>query len=131
MNMHVQHAWPDKASIGPVGMLVSVIKLRRLGMRISRREMVDSAPIIGRLVYEDAPRTDGGMVQHDRTANLYHSSSDGTGRIVAPLFDPFVVKWDANGIVMRGYEINVEGTVATQHVQVWLVRPLNEAGRSP
>lgn len=48
MNMHTQHSWPDKTT-RPAGMLVSVVKLRHKGERITKQDYDDAVPIVGRL----------------------------------------------------------------------------------
>lgn len=95
MSMHADQKWPDKAHAEPLGMLVSVVKLRRHGVSISKQEFDEAvaAPVIGRLLYEDPPPAgSGGMRRHRQAVQLRLPSPDGTGQAATPLFNPFTEK---------------------------------------
>ena len=48
--------------------------------------------------------------------------------LVQPLFNPEVIRIDARGVLMVGYEIHSEGTGAgrklAEHIQAWLWKPV-------
>lgn len=94
------------------GQLVTLVRLRTGGTK-SR-----GAAEHGYLVLEDLVVTPQVTYRPARSsANLYRAPDRlmGSGR---PLFDPEIVRWDARGVILQGWEI-ADGGV--QYRQVWLV----------
>ena len=118
--------WPAKTDLGIDGMLVTVVKLRQHGRRITRQEMDEATPLTGRITVELA--TGGsGVIAHSKVAELYSANQQRTtGSVTRPLFEPALMRWSKGGIVLAGFEINVIDGQAIQHYQAWLVRPLTD-----
>jgi hypothetical protein len=65
-------------------MLVTVVKLRQHGRRITRQEMDEAIPLTGRITVELA--TGGsGVIAHSKVAELYSANQQGTtGSVTRP-----------------------------------------------
>lgn len=105
------------------GLPVSVIHLRRDGVRISGQEFKAAVPLIGRLRLGPTNRhQSGGGATH--MADLLRPGALELGSVCKPLFNPVIELVDERGLVLSGYEISTQGYDTTHVEQVWLVRPL-------
>lgn len=94
------------------GQLVTVERLRERGVK--KR----STPERGYMVLEQLVITPAiGYRPAGSSAKVYRSPDPMMGGS-PPLFDPEVVRWDARGLILQGWEISDGGT---QYRQVWLV----------
>lgn len=107
----------------PLGLPVSVILLRRDGVRISGEEFKAAVPLVGLLIVRPTDKfQNGGGGTH--MADLIKPGVTHQGSVCKPLFNPTVEKADARGFVLSGYEIDVRDGQPVHVEQVWLVRPL-------
>lgn len=110
----------------PLGLPVSVVRLRRDGARITGDEFRAAEPMIGRLLLGPTNRHQtGGGATH--MADLRKPSAAHLGDLCKPLFNPAVERVDDRGFVLSGYEIDVRNGEPVHVEQVWLVRPLTTA----
>lgn len=110
----------------PQGLPVSVVLLRRDGLRITGEEFRAAVPMIGRLKLGPTSRQQsGGGASH--MADLIKPGSTHMGSVCKPLFNPVVERVDERGFVLSGYECASEDGRPVHLEQVWLVRPLTAA----
>jgi hypothetical protein len=114
----------EKTKITP-GMSVSVIPLRDKGRRITKRQMQESVPLVGRLTVEYQGANQ--FTTYRSSAKSRGSAENDAAPVCAPLFDHVLEKLDSTGMVLSGYEIQVCDGEPVQYVQAWLVRPLTVA----
>jgi hypothetical protein len=105
-----------------LGMAVSLVRLRDHGRKITKAELGNVEPMLGRLVVEHQGRSN--QTTYRSSAVLYPLAPNTMGQVCNPLFDHVLEKLDAKGAILSGYEISTENGVTTQYVQVWWVRPL-------
>lgn len=94
------------------GQLVTVERLRERGVR--KR----SAPEHGYLVLEELVITPAMGYRPAGSSAKLNRSVDPMMGASPPLFDPEIIRWDARGLILQGWEISDGGT---QYRQVWLV----------
>lgn len=112
--MHSNLSGPSIPSREPAvpGQLVTLVRLRNRGSKTR------GAAEHGYLVLEEFVISPQVTYRPARSsANLYRAPDRmmGSGK---PLFDPEIVRWDARGVILQGWEIDDGGV---QYRQVWLV----------
>jgi len=117
-----KHQWPAKVEERQ-GMPFRVILLRNQGRRITRQEMVDSAPLEGLLVFEHVGA--GACVRYHSSASLRRPNYAGSTNVCKPLFEPTMERLDADGLILKGHENETVDGALVQYVQVWLCVPIS------
>lgn len=104
-------------------MLFSVVETHRVGgAKIPREELLKAVPKVGELVITDW--VEGNAENRAlRVAHLKNGMLNQRADHYLPLFEPVVVLMTTKGFLLRGYQINSEGSSAEiiQFVQGWWV----------
>lgn len=122
-----KHPGPAKSGSKFSGMPVTVTRLRRAGRRVTRQEREEAEPLLGRIIISASPPSN--FTVYRSSAYLMRPGLGEPGHVGTPLFEPVIIHLDERGLVISGYEIQTEGNVSVQYVQVWLVKPLTPAQR--
>ena len=99
-----------------------VVLLRNQGRRITRQEMLDSAPLEGLLVFEHVGA--GACVRYHSSASLRRPNYAGSTNVCKPLFEPTMERLDTDGLILKGHENETVDGALVQYVQVWLCVPI-------
>lgn len=103
-----------------VGLLVSVVRLRIDGRRLTSDEYREAERLHGRLILRPTDKfQSGGGATH--IADLARPNSTDLGFVCAPIFNPVVEQIDHRGIVLSGWETRLVAGDARRFEQVWLV----------
>ena len=110
-------------------MKVAIIRTMREGVALSKAELLEAPRHSGRLLLEDWAESNlfARPIRRARLVSTFPSVGDID--VVAPLFEPNLIKVGDDRLTLVGHEIHAEGTVARHVVQVWLVKPSSDAGQ--
>src|SRR4051812_18963877 len=103
-------------------MLFKLLCLHRKGIALSLRELAKSENYIGNLVLQDGPPA-GAFNLAVRQARLLDVSAHATQvDLLAPLFDPVLVKMTEKQMTLQGYQVHAENGVVVHYAQFWELR---------
>ena len=104
-------------------MRFTVRRLRDRGRRLSLDEIQQSEFVTGRLWVRDVRQQ---ITQVTVMADLWDGGTP-ERRLLGPLMNPHIVRWDLRGLLLAGFEIaaeHVDGTlVSHEHGQTWWLIP--------
>jgi hypothetical protein len=103
-------------------MLFKLLCLHRDGIALSLAELAKSENYVGNLIIQDGQS--GNMINHtSRQARLLDTSAHPAHvDLVAPLFDPVLVKMTEKQMTLQGYQVHAESGAAVHYAQFWELR---------
>jgi hypothetical protein len=103
-------------------MLYKLICLHRNGVPLTPEDLEQEPRYTGNLIIEDWQQG-GTFGRNVRQARLLDMKIPTAPRdLLAPLFDPQLVRMTNTQMTLHGYQINAEGGAAVHYAQSWVLR---------
>jgi hypothetical protein len=103
-------------------MLFKLLCLHHNGVALSLPALAKSENHVGNLVIQDGPASDtlGRVIRRARLLDpsVHTSHVD----MVAPLFDPVLVKMTEKQMTLQGYQVQAENGTVVHYAQYWELR---------
>ena len=103
-------------------MKVAIIRTMSEGIALSKAELMNAPRHQGQLLVEDWADSNAFTRPIRRARLILPMQGIGDIDVVAPLFEPALVKVRDKRMTLVGHEIHAEGEITRHVFQVWLVR---------
>ncbi|MDM0043993.1 hypothetical protein QTH91_05830 [Variovorax dokdonensis] len=100
---------------------MEVVLLRQAGRRLRRSEW--RQPLQGTLRITEMDRAANNAKRNMLRVDLWEGYGTTSLRGLASMFDPVLLPYPGDGLLIAGTEFQVEGKDISEHRQVWLCRP--------
>lgn len=103
-------------------MYCEITLLRKAGVRLARSQW--PTPVRGQLEISDWDGRDNNFKRGVRQAQLWEVHPTIKRPLIAPIFDPAILRTIDDGFLLCGIELQAIGQSVAEHMQVWMCRPL-------